>query len=29
TTADVDDLLAALPGAIERARRATAWKTPR
>jgi len=29
TQADVDDLLAALPGAVERARRATAWKTPR
>jgi cysteine desulfurase len=29
TTADVDALLAALPGAVERARRATAWKTPR
>lgn len=27
--ADVDALLAALPGAVERARRATAWKTPR
>jgi cysteine desulfurase len=29
TTADVDALLAALPGAVERARRATAWKTAR
>ncbi|GIE93777.1 cysteine desulfurase family protein [Paractinoplanes rishiriensis] len=29
TAADVDDLIAALPGAVERARRATAWKTPR
>ena len=29
TVQDVDDLLAALPGAVERARRATAWKTPR
>lgn len=29
TTDDVDELLAALPGAVERARRATAWKTPR
>jgi cysteine desulfurase len=29
TSADVDALLAALPSAIERARRATAWKTPR
>jgi cysteine desulfurase len=29
TTDDVDALLAALPGAVERARRATAWKTPR
>jgi cysteine desulfurase len=29
TEADVDVLLAALPGAVERARRATAWKTPR
>jgi cysteine desulfurase len=29
TEADVDALLAALPGAVERARRATAWKTPR
>jgi len=29
TEADVADLLAALPGAVERARRATAWKTPR
>jgi cysteine desulfurase len=29
TPADVDALLAALPGAVERARRATAWKTPR
>jgi cysteine desulfurase len=29
TESDVDDLLAALPGAVERARRATAWKTPR
>ncbi|HWS39142.1 MAG TPA: cysteine desulfurase family protein [Actinoplanes sp.] len=27
--ADVDTLLAALPGAVERARRAGAWKTPR
>jgi cysteine desulfurase len=27
--ADVDALLAALPPAVERARRATAWKTPR
>jgi cysteine desulfurase len=26
---DVEALLAALPGAVERARRATAWKTPR
>jgi len=26
---DIDELLAALPGAVERARRATAWKTPR
>jgi cysteine desulfurase len=29
TPADVDELMAALPGAVERARRATAWKTPR
>jgi cysteine desulfurase len=29
TEADVDALLRALPGAVERARRATAWKTPR
>jgi cysteine desulfurase len=29
TPADVAALLAALPGAVERARRATAWKTPR
>jgi cysteine desulfurase len=29
TEADVDALMAALPGAVERARRATAWKTPR
>ena len=29
TQADVDALIAALPGAVERARRATAWKTPR
>jgi len=29
TPSDVDELLAALPGAVERARRATAWKTPR
>jgi cysteine desulfurase len=29
TTADVDALIAALPGAVERSRRATAWKTPR
>jgi cysteine desulfurase len=29
TRADVDALLAALPAAVERARRATAWKTPR
>jgi cysteine desulfurase len=29
TQADVDALLRALPGAVERARRATAWKTPR
>ena len=29
TQADVDALLAALPAAVERARRATAWKTPR
>jgi cysteine desulfurase len=29
TGADVDALLTALPGAVERARRATAWKTPR
>jgi cysteine desulfurase len=29
TIADVDALIAALPGAVERARRATAWKTPR
>jgi cysteine desulfurase len=27
TAADIDALLAALPGAVERARRATAWKT--
>ncbi|GIF03032.1 cysteine desulfurase family protein [Actinoplanes siamensis] len=29
TEADLDALLAALPGAVERARRAGAWKTPR
>ena len=29
TIDDVDALLAALPGAVERAKRATAWKTPR
>ncbi|MBU2662030.1 cysteine desulfurase [Actinoplanes bogorensis] len=29
TMTDIDELLAALPGAVERARRATAWKTPR
>jgi cysteine desulfurase len=29
TPADVDALLGALPQAVERARRATAWKTPR
>ncbi|MGX6606939.1 cysteine desulfurase family protein [Micromonosporaceae bacterium Da 78-11] len=29
TAGDVDTLMAALPGAVERARRATAWKTPR
>jgi cysteine desulfurase len=29
TAADLDALLAVLPGAVERARRATAWKTPR
>lgn len=29
TRSDVDALVAALPGAVERARRATAWKTPR
>lgn len=29
TAKDVDELLASLPGAVERARRATAWKTPR
>ncbi|MFB9360920.1 cysteine desulfurase family protein [Actinoplanes nipponensis] len=29
TAEDVDELLKALPGAVERARRATAWKTPR
>jgi cysteine desulfurase len=29
TTEDLDALMAALPGAVERARRATAWKTPR
>ena len=29
TRADVDELIAALPSAVERARRATAWKTPR
>jgi cysteine desulfurase len=29
TTKDVDELLNALPGAVERARRATSWKTPR
>ena len=29
TVADIDALMAALPGAVERARRATAWKTPR
>ncbi|MFI7600889.1 cysteine desulfurase family protein [Actinoplanes sp. NPDC049681] len=29
TEKDVDELLASLPGAVERARRATAWKTPR
>jgi cysteine desulfurase len=28
TRADIDALLAALPGAVERARRATAWKSP-
>lgn len=28
TGADIDELLSALPGAVERARRATAWKTP-
>jgi len=28
TAEEVDTLLAALPGAVERARRATAWKTP-
>ena len=29
TAAEVDALIAALPGAVDRARRATAWKTPR
>ncbi|MET0424495.1 MAG: cysteine desulfurase family protein [Actinoplanes sp.] len=29
TVADVDALIAALPATVERARRATAWKTPR
>lgn len=29
TSSDVDALLRALPGAVERARRASAWKTPR
>ncbi|AGL20512.1 cysteine desulfurase family protein [Actinoplanes sp. N902-109] len=29
TMAEIDQLLAALPAAVERARRATAWKTPR
>ena len=29
TAEDLDALMAALPGAVERARRATAWKTPR
>ena len=29
TQDDVDALVAALPGAVDRARRATAWKTPR
>ncbi|GAA2471691.1 cysteine desulfurase family protein [Winogradskya humida] len=29
TGAEIDALMAALPGAVERARRATAWKTPR
>ena len=29
TTDDIDALMAALPAAVERARRATAWKTPR
>jgi cysteine desulfurase len=29
TGADVHALLTALPAAVERARRATAWKTPR
>ncbi|MEV6601932.1 cysteine desulfurase family protein [Actinoplanes sp. NPDC051346] len=29
TAEDVDALMGALPGAVERARRATAWKTPR
>jgi cysteine desulfurase len=29
TKADVDALMVALPGAVERARRAGAWKTPR
>ena len=29
TIEDVDALLAGLPGAVERSRRATAWKTPR
>ena len=29
TTEDIDALMAALPGAVERAKRATAWKTPR
>ena len=29
TVADIDALMAALPAAVERARRATAWKTPR
>ena len=29
TESEIDELMAALPGAVERARRATAWKTPR
>ena len=29
TTDDIDALMGALPAAVERARRATAWKTPR